>query len=514
MHRNLVVPVSLLLLGLVGCRAQEERKALQNSVTRLEQKLNRLDESMRAQQAEQEAGKDAKAVNDQAMAEMKRALDEARAKAERADAAAKQRVEEAMAKAKQEDQGRAKALDEARARLADFERRFAEARGEMENRARDSERVRSEAERQVQEMRRALEQAQREAGEMRQQMARQQGERRGDDGRMEAIERLAAERREIEKLRAQVMADVARGKQQDPKPQGGKIEVAPERLQRLNDEMAKLRKDNEALKKALAEAKQAMAGGKQADGGRFVFLDVDDDGLPDVRAEASDAPDRRITVMRKDDVAAQKGRVATLDDVTLPTKIPSKGAAVPMPPAAAAKAMTLPLAGGGSLTIENEHCEVHIHVHGGTAPMQATPKALPPKASATQDGDVRTYRAVEVAPAPPTDKAGPTPPKTARVRKSENIEVIEVVPAPQPQQETPSGDAPKAVRVRRIGGEKSPAPAPAETRPTTTGGEGKDPAKQPAAEPKKAAKPIGTVNAETVDAALLEYVLELLVGPV
>ena len=49
MHIRLAVPMSLLLLGLVGCRAQEERKALQNSVTRLEQRLNKLDEALRAQ---------------------------------------------------------------------------------------------------------------------------------------------------------------------------------------------------------------------------------------------------------------------------------------------------------------------------------------------------------------------------------------------------------------------------------------------------------------------------------
>lgn len=412
MHRNLVVPVSLLLLGLVGCRAQEERKALQNSVTRLEQKLNRLDESMRAQQAAQEAGKDAKATNDQAMAEMKRVLDEARAKAERVEVAAKQRVEEAMAKAKQEDQNRSKALEEARARLADFERRFADARGEMENRARDSERMRSDAERQIQELRRALEQAQRETGELRQQMARQQGERRSEDGRMEAIERLAAERREIEKLRAQVMADIARGQRQDPEPQGGKVEVAQERLQRLTDEMAKLRQENEALKKALAEARQALAGGKQAAAGHFA--------------------DKR------------------------PTQIPPKGAAVPIAPAAATKSMVLPLAGGGSLNIEN--CEVHIHVQGDTAKLQVTPMT--------------------------------------RMRNGGGDEtVLEVVPAPQAQQETPPAKAPKAVRARKVDG-RDAEPA--------TGGEGK----APAPEPKKAG------GGETIDEDLLERVLELLIGPV
>lgn len=505
MHRNLFAPVSLLVLGLVGCRAQEESKALQNSVTRLEQKLSRLDESMRAQQAEQEAGKDAKAANDKAIAELKRALDEARAKAERAEAGAKQRVEDAMAKARNEDQGRQRALDEARARLADFERRFAEARGELDNRARDTERMRGEAERQVQEMRRALEQAQREAGELRQQMARQQGERRGDDGRMEALERLAAERREVEKLRAQVMADVARGKQQDPKPEGGKVEVAPERLKRLSDEMAKLRAENEKLKKALADAKQAMAGGKQADGDRFVFVDVDDDGLPDARAEARNAPDRRVTVMQLPEgtpptkptskrIASRDGMFVLLDEGTPPTTTttPSKAApqkwnanspvpAPPMPPAAAPKTMTLPLAGGGSLTIENEHCEVHIHVHGNAAP---------------------------------TDKAGPTPPKTVRLRKGEDAEVVEVITAPQPQQETPPAAAPKAIRARRVGGEQPAETTPVEAKPPANAGGGKDAGKQPAAEPKKAAKTVGTRDAETVDEALLEYVLELLLGPV
>jgi hypothetical protein len=498
MHRNLFAPVSLLVLGLVGCRAQEESKALQNSVTRLEQKLSRLDESMRAQQAEQEAGKDAKAANDKAIAELKRALDEARAKAERAEAGAKQRVEDAMAKARNEDQGRQRALDEARARLADFERRFAEARGELDNRARDTERMRGEAERQVQEMRRALEQAQREAGELRQQMARQQGERRGDDGRMEALERLAAERREVEKLRAQVMADVARGKQQDPKPEGGKVEVAPERLKRLSDEMAKLRAENKRLEKALADAKQAMAGGKQADGDRFVFVDVDDDGLPDARAEARNAPDRRVTVMQLPEgtpptkptskrIASRDGMFVLLDEGTPP----------PMPHAAAPKTMTLPLAGGGSLTIENEHCEVHIHVHGNAAP--------------TTDGAVRTYRTIETA---PTDKAGPTPPKTVRLRKGEDAEVVEVITAPQPQQETPPAAAPKAIRARRVGGEQPAETTPAEAKPPANAGGGKDAGKQPAAEPKKAAKTVGTRDAETVDEALLEYVLELLLGPV
>jgi len=457
MHRNLFAPVSLLVLGLVGCRAQEESKALQNSVTRLEQKLSRLDESMRAQQAEQEAGKDAKAANDKAIAELKRALDEARAKAERAEAGAKQRVEDAMAKARNEDQGRQRALDE------------------------------------------------REAGELRQQMARQQGERRGDDGRMEALERLAAERREVEKLRAQVMADVARGKQQDPKPEGGKVEVAPERLKRLSDEMAKLRAENEKLKKALADAKQAMAGGKQADGDRFVFVDVDDDGLPDARAEARNAPDRRVTVMQLPEgtpptkptskrIASRDGMFVLLDEGTPPTTktTPTKAApqkwnanspvpAPPMPPAAAPKTMTLPLAGGGSLTIENEHCEVHIHVHGNAAP---------------------------------TDKAGPTPPKTVRLRKGEDAEVVEVITAPQPQQETPPAAAPKAIRARRVGGEQPAETTPVEAKPPANAGGGKDAGKQPAAEPKKAAKTVGTRDAETVDEALLEYVLELLLGPV
>ena len=57
MNRSLIItPLIAILVSLAGCRAQSERRSLQNSVTRLEQRLKNLDtylESLKKGQKEQ-----------------------------------------------------------------------------------------------------------------------------------------------------------------------------------------------------------------------------------------------------------------------------------------------------------------------------------------------------------------------------------------------------------------------------------------------------------------------------
>ena len=390
---------------------------------------------------------------------------------------AEQRADEKVAQAKKAAAGVGQDLDKARARLAEFEQRLSAQQKEMEARLRDAARKQEDGERQQQEMRRALEQSRREAeelrrameqsrregDELRQALARRDGEADRREGeRMAAVERLAAERREIEKLRDAVMADVARSRQQDPKPQTDKVAVAPQRLERLADELTKLRAENEQLKQAIGDLKRRLADGVKT------FVDGDGDGLPDRRAVAGRAQER--------------GAVATLDDVTPPAAKPapqkwsaaSPVPAPPMPPATAAKSMALPLPGGGSVTIENEHCEVHIHIHGDGAALKAAPQ---PAAGAP-----RSVRAVEVAPPPATP--GENPPRTVRSRKA-------AAPAPAPT-EPPPPPAPA-----RQGGGDEPAAKP--------------PTRNKAKEPAKERPPGGgAVDAPPTDDELLQYVLGLL----
>ena len=54
MSRSIVLtPLIVLVCGLGGCRAQEERRELQNSVTRLEQRLKSMDQYLKELQQSQ-----------------------------------------------------------------------------------------------------------------------------------------------------------------------------------------------------------------------------------------------------------------------------------------------------------------------------------------------------------------------------------------------------------------------------------------------------------------------------
>lgn len=415
MHIRLFVPASLVLLGLVGCRAQEQQRALQNSVTRLEQRLNLLNEALRAKQGPPPGEqRPRESDHERVIQDLKRMVDEARDQAQRT-----------VAEAKQREQANQRALDEARGRLAEFEQRANAQRQEMEMALRNAERQREQA-------------------------------ARGGDERMAAIERLADERREIERLRAAVMADLARSKPQEPKPQDGKVEVAAERLKRLGDEMNQLRAENERLKKELA-------GRKPAAGDKMVFVDSDKDGLPDRVAP----PQGMVRMQREASTPTPAKPAPQKWSGTSPMPMP------PMPPmpAGAPKAMSLPLPGGGSVVIENENCEVHIHIHGDAATLKAAPK----------DG---------AAPPPKTKEAAPPATKTVRVRALEGGEAIEVVP---------SEGGEKAVRVRKS------APKPAEPIPPA------EPQEQPRERPRAGGgEEPPTTRTEADDDALRAFVLDLI----
>ncbi|MGB3966658.1 MAG: hypothetical protein WBO45_07995 [Planctomycetota bacterium] len=355
-----MLPALLLLGGLVGCRAQDDRKTLQSSVTRLEQRLTKMDEYLKSLQAEkaQQTADQQKTLQDRE-AELVRlrqvVAEHERAAKDRAVAQERERAEWKAAVAQQKEslaaeQGKLKKqLDEERARLAergdadrkklqaeiealrDHQRRAEAQAAELQDRARAQERRSAEAERaaravaehhaQELEQRSAAQAQERKALEARARDLEQAQKAERDSDRGSLLEKLISERREVEKLRAAVQDDIARARARDG-----------DRARQSDEGVDRLRAENQGLRDKLAAMERELL---KAKAGAFAV-------------RATDRPADR----GQDQPGPMRGAQRTAPAPT--------AAAAPMPPPHAAPG------GGGTIVVNNEKGEVHIHIHGGS----------------------------------------------------------------------------------------------------------------------------------------------------
>ncbi len=392
MNRSLVLPALILLSGLVGCRAQEDRKTLQNSVTKLEQRLTRMDDYLKSlqqgQTQEKEAQQDALKKREEEVTKLRELLtqheraakemaqatekantnlvksmkdaqqklandqEQARRELDTATLQAKRQLDEARAQAKKQSESERAAmqaeLNAARdqARRQEAAARQQSEKGHAEAKAREEQTramaahlkaTQQEVEKRAsdqQDARRSLEAAKQELEAMRAQLtkAAAAGNRRGDD-RMQAIERLTAERREVQALRRAVQEDISRATQ-DQNQDRARSEQDGEKRER---EMNKLREENERLRNQLETMTRDA-----------------------VRAQASAAA---IKTDRKPEGGVHAFTMAAPKFVA--------AADAPHPPAPKPPATpTMPHAAGGNPMVVNiEGSEVHFHFHGNNAPV-------------------------------------------------------------------------------------------------------------------------------------------------
>lgn len=244
MNRSLVLPAVLLLGCLIGCRAQEDRKNLQNSVTRLEQRLQRMDEYLRSlQQGEVDQRQAQERLAGEREAEV-RNLREQLARLELESKARQAAQERAMVELERQ---RAQIKDQTARQLADVERQFAEERARLLQQL-EAERAALRAE--VQQAHQAAADEVRRATEEHQERLRAElGRRQIEHGGL--FERLAAERREVEELRASVQQEVARVRE---------ATVAAERRSHAQqEELQGLRVQNERLRRHAADLERELA---------------------------------------------------------------------------------------------------------------------------------------------------------------------------------------------------------------------------------------------------------------
>ncbi len=434
MRRSLVLSTLVILSGLVGCRAQEDRKNLQNSVTRLEQRLANMDDYLKSLQAGQQKQKEeqsrAQASRDEELHRLQKLLAEhERMAKEHKDKAERQRAEferavaqqkEAMAAemARVKDQLNAE-RQQMRAHVAEEQKRVeahalqakaaekdtaARMRAEMEkanaNVRQNAEKARADMEKAsqvaAQRMENALNDAHRQRDEARQlaerarheaeQMKKQLGDSKaaskdhGND-RAALLEGLSNERREISKLRAQVMDDLKAAKSRGEQ----------------GDELEKLRAENARLKDRISRFEAEHARLKAA--------------------AAADAEKKKMPPMLAAPVAARRVAAMT-SDLLLPPVAPAHSApATPAPTPAHGHAP-------GTIIINNEDGEVHIHIHGGS-PHVVTNSNKPSVSSATPSAAkkpmILSLDDVKVVGAEPKVRARALPPAVVEVETARKV---------------------------------------------------------------------------------------------
>jgi hypothetical protein len=268
MNRSLVLPALVLMSSLIGCRAQEDRKTLQNSVTRLEQRLVRMDEYLKSLQ---QGEADKRAQHERQAQERDAELQQLRELLAQHERQAKDRAQAAERQTVEMDRQRAKVQEQFAKERAAAEKQLADERTQLQRQV-ESERAALREE--VRKARQAAEQAEvrsRELAERQRAELQRAQERQGDrDG---VVEKLAAERREVEKLRAAVQQDVLRAREAAAHTERAAVAkaaeggVAAERRARVQaEETERLRVQNERLKNRLADLERELAARAAAHG--------------------------------------------------------------------------------------------------------------------------------------------------------------------------------------------------------------------------------------------------------
>ena len=374
MSRSLALAtgLSLFSLSLAGCAAQEDRRNLQGSITRLEQRLERMDEYMKSMQTGQAQQKQERnQALEQAQAELKRLRDllaaheqetnQTRRQSEEAQAQLQglRRELEAMrdhaqhanleAQKKSQEQSRLaadltvarKAAEEQNQKTQEQRRRaeeleaavkqqqnrdraeLAELRSKLADAQRDHEQRQANLTKRAQSIGAELEAARAELKKAEASKAQEGAELARERNR--AIEKLGAERREIEQLREAVARDLATTKQ---RTEGKQAEA-----------IAKLQQENEALRSTLAKLERDRA----------------------TAATKPPAPPMLLSTTPGPNPPAGLGLAARA------TKPPAADGAAP-----------------GTIVVNNGSGEVHFHFHGTPPKLTVTHDGQPPRATSTE----------------------------------------------------------------------------------------------------------------------------------
>ncbi|HEB52590.1 MAG TPA: hypothetical protein ENI87_04960 [bacterium] len=215
MNRSLVVtPMIALLCSIVGCRAQDERRELKNSITRLEQKLEATDRYLNNLQKETSVARDAHL---QELRQKDAEISKLRGVIERQEAELKRQHEELerelrareeqfrrASEAHQKDRQRTE--EKAHEAVRNLEHRLQEAQRHAETERARHEDAQQRFERRLHELEGQLAKTTAARDELAAKLEHTQ--RREHESRDRAIEQLRRERQAVEKLRAAIEKEI------------------------------------------------------------------------------------------------------------------------------------------------------------------------------------------------------------------------------------------------------------------------------------------------------------------
>jgi chemotaxis protein histidine kinase CheA len=358
-----LLPTFLLVLlsGLVGCRAQEERRSLQNSVTRLEQRLARMDEYLKSlQQGQTQQSKEQADELDARRGEIERL----RAICAELEAARKNEQSRHEKDAEEQRRRFEQEIEKARRTVGEVEKRSERAMQEQRDAmANEHRQLVAKLDREKQQMREQAASLEREAKELRDQLARTRAEH---EQHAKSTEEL---RRDLDRARADVEAALKKAHAlQGDKAEENALRAALKRSEAEQKELQKKvahaeevathhAKKMQAALDALAEAKQAATQRTEAapppanDGLRAL--------LRDVQSERKQIEQLRKQVANDLADKPRSTRVRSLAAPLAPTR-----SIAPLPVPAPAPAPAPATGGTTNITINNAEGEVHLHFHG------------------------------------------------------------------------------------------------------------------------------------------------------
>ena len=356
MIRSPVLTSIFAVVLLMSCAAQDERRSLENSVTRLEQRLARMDEYLKSlqsnqtqqkeerlealQQAQQElarlrelvlsqekAMREETAATDKKMEALRKAAEQQAAQQEKA-AAETRRKEQALAqeaeRAKEARRKEQAAAQEAeRAKVAESKARaeqqvlaektrtltqeLEQSKKAASDRAAENAKLAKEKEAlaaaakqqrdrsvaEQDEIKRQKDANKQQVEDLKRQLAtREADSRKRGDDYSRTVEQLSQERREIERLREAVKNDLATESKRAAEAAKKRADTQELKAREADEEMAKLRSQNASLKKQVQALEQAKDQQPARSQPRIPAAGFDDFGPAPTPARAAPPPAR------------------------------------------------------------------------------------------------------------------------------------------------------------------------------------------------------------------------------
>lgn len=404
MSRSLAFATALpfLSLTLTGCAAQEERRNLEGSITRLEQRLERTDEYLKslqngqAQQRQERSQELQEAQNE--LRRMRDALAAQEKESEQARRQAESLKQELQRWQKDAESGRQRAEQDMQKMQAEASKERSRLETELQAARKRGDEQAAKFQEQSKELRRfaaeheekaKAHQSRAAAVEAEAKAAVTQARREAEERTKETRARTEAMQAELEAMRAELQKSQD-GKQQEAAEQRRDRERAIERLIAERREIEQLR---QSVVRDLAAA----------------------------REPAVAQPSRGLSSMVARPVTAPSPAPAAH-----PTSPNAPSLLVAAPSAASPASNATPT----SITVNNGSGEVHFHFHGMPPTVnvvrgEATPKVLPP------------VRGRDAIPEPTLDRAGPTPPLRLRLPSAEAVQDPAVEVRVQPKEVSP-----------------------------------------------------------------------------